>query len=119
MASVARDWDLAFKRRNRRVTMDCHLSGRTFFPRAYLVAVLTIGALPCRAATADSPTAPTNASTAVASVDSTGPAIAVVRAMRNDAALNDICFTSSTGGWAVGDRGVIWHTDDSGKTWNQ
>ena len=42
---------------------------------------------------------------------------AIVRAMRNDAALADICFSNPSLGWAVGDRGVIWHTDDGGATW--
>lgn len=41
------------------------------------------------------------------------------RAMRHDAALSDIYFLSDSQGWAVGDRGVIWHTDDGGKTWSQ
>ena len=45
--------------------------------------------------------------------------MAVTHAMRNDAALNDICFTSQKLGWAVGDRGVIWHTADGGSTWHE
>jgi photosystem II stability/assembly factor-like uncharacterized protein len=39
--------------------------------------------------------------------------------MRNDAALNDVCFINSTCGWGAGDRGVIWHTADGGATWRQ
>jgi photosystem II stability/assembly factor-like uncharacterized protein len=38
-------------------------------------------------------------------------------AMRNDAWLHDLCFIDAQRGWAVGDRGVIWHTDDGGRTW--
>ena len=34
-----------------------------------------------------------------------------------DAALNDVCFVSRACGWAVGDRGVVWHTDDGGRSW--
>ena len=44
---------------------------------------------------------------------------ATVRAMRNDAALADICIVHEVLGWAVGDRGVIWHTDDGGATWRE
>ncbi len=36
---------------------------------------------------------------------------------KNDARLNDVCFVSSTRGWAVGDRGVVWRTDDGGDSW--
>ncbi len=35
----------------------------------------------------------------------------------NDARLNDICFVDARHGWAVGDRGVIWNTDDGGRQW--
>lgn len=34
-----------------------------------------------------------------------------------DARLCDIHFADPQNGWAVGDRGVIWHTGDGGKTW--
>ena len=44
---------------------------------------------------------------------------ATTRAMRHDAALADIYFVNPSLGWAVGDRGVIWHTDDGGSTWRQ
>lgn len=43
----------------------------------------------------------------------------LVRAFRNDAALHAIAFANSSSGWAVGDRGVIWHTDDGGANWRQ
>lgn len=35
----------------------------------------------------------------------------------HDAELTAITFVSADEGWAVGDRGVIWHTRDGGKTW--
>ncbi len=38
-------------------------------------------------------------------------------AMRSDAELTDVCFVNRKTGWAVGDRGVIWHTADGGKDW--
>ena len=39
--------------------------------------------------------------------------------LRNDASLADVFFTDRMNGWAVGDRGVIWHTTDGGTTWAQ
>jgi photosystem II stability/assembly factor-like uncharacterized protein len=35
----------------------------------------------------------------------------------SDARLADICFVDDQYGWAVGDRGVIWHTQDGGGQW--
>jgi photosystem II stability/assembly factor-like uncharacterized protein len=37
--------------------------------------------------------------------------------MLPDAELTAVTFVSADEGWAVGDRGVIWHTRDGGKTW--
>jgi photosystem II stability/assembly factor-like uncharacterized protein len=37
--------------------------------------------------------------------------------MRADAELTAITFLDADRGWAVGDRGVIWHTDDGGRNW--
>jgi photosystem II stability/assembly factor-like uncharacterized protein len=34
-----------------------------------------------------------------------------------DARLNDVAFADAQHGWAVGDRGAIWHTDDGGLKW--
>lgn len=34
-----------------------------------------------------------------------------------DASLNDIFFVDAGCGWAVGDQGVIWHTEDGGQSW--
>ncbi len=39
-------------------------------------------------------------------------------AMRGDAQLADVTFVDREHGWAVGDRGVIWHTSDGGKHWS-
>jgi photosystem II stability/assembly factor-like uncharacterized protein len=44
---------------------------------------------------------------------------AVVAALRNDAALTSVCFIDSSNGWAVGDRGVVWHTSNGGATWEE
>ncbi|MBN2477428.1 MAG: hypothetical protein JXB62_22675 [Pirellulales bacterium] len=38
-------------------------------------------------------------------------------AMRSDARLADVCFVDPEHGWAVGDRGTIWHTEDGGRHW--
>jgi photosystem II stability/assembly factor-like uncharacterized protein len=37
--------------------------------------------------------------------------------MRSDARLGDVCFVDAKHGWAVGDRGTIWHSDDGGRRW--
>ncbi len=37
--------------------------------------------------------------------------------MIEDAALNDVFFLDPDRGWAVGDRGAIWHTDTGGRQW--
>jgi len=34
-----------------------------------------------------------------------------------DAELTDVFFIDPDRGWAVGDRGVIWHTEDGGRNW--
>ncbi|MDR3110816.1 MAG: hypothetical protein LBU65_14200 [Planctomycetaceae bacterium] len=39
--------------------------------------------------------------------------------MSFDSRLNDVCFVNAHYGWVVGDRGVIWHTNDGGKSWQQ
>ena len=36
-----------------------------------------------------------------------------------DAELTDVFFFNLNEGWAVGDRGVIWHTLDSGRNWQR
>lgn len=43
----------------------------------------------------------------------------VAATMVGDAALADVCFVDRSFGWAVGERGVIWHTEDGGKNWQQ
>jgi photosystem II stability/assembly factor-like uncharacterized protein len=50
---------------------------------------------------------------------SVGATHAIEDAMRHDAALAAVCFVNRTTGWAVGDRGVIWHTHDGGASWSQ
>ncbi len=35
----------------------------------------------------------------------------------DDALLRDVTFVDAQQGWAVGDRGVIWHTADGGRHW--
>lgn len=42
---------------------------------------------------------------------------AVLRSLREDASLHDAQFLSDQLGWVVGDRGVIWHTADGGRSW--
>ncbi|MDR0611462.1 MAG: hypothetical protein LBG58_15245 [Planctomycetaceae bacterium] len=37
--------------------------------------------------------------------------------MHQDARLNDLFFVNADTGWAVGDRGTIWNTQDGGTTW--
>jgi len=37
--------------------------------------------------------------------------------MHGDARLTDVCFVDRLHGWAVGDRGTIWHTSDGGQHW--
>lgn len=37
--------------------------------------------------------------------------------LRHDAALSAVHFADGSHGWAVGDRGVIWHTHDGGTSW--
>ena len=37
--------------------------------------------------------------------------------MLADAALHDIFFLDADRGWAVGDRGVIWMSEDGGRRW--
>ena len=99
--------------------MDCHLRGRKLLTALFAFGVVAIAAAIARAAEPNA-AAPSSATAApAAAVDQREAAMAVTHAMRNDAALNDICFTSPQLGWAVGDRGVIWHTDDGGSTWHE
>ena len=37
--------------------------------------------------------------------------------MAADAEIADLCFVNAEQGWAVGDRGAIWHTADRGRNW--
>lgn len=38
--------------------------------------------------------------------------------IEDDANLHDVQFIGTRIGWAVGDHGVIWHTEDGGQTWD-
>ncbi len=40
-----------------------------------------------------------------------------VHPWRDDAALHAVQFVGTRHGWAVGDRGVVWRTEDGGKSW--
>ena len=62
---------------------------------AYAALGLLLGALACAHAQADGPR---------------DPAL-------DDAQLSDVVFVDAQHGWAVGDRGVIWHTADGGHRW--
>jgi photosystem II stability/assembly factor-like uncharacterized protein len=42
----------------------------------------------------------------------------VPAAWLHDAELTDVAFVDAEHGWAVGDRGVVWRTDDGGKVWH-
>ena len=37
--------------------------------------------------------------------------------MLEDAELHDVTFADAEHGWAVGDRGTIWKTDNGGQSW--
>ncbi|MEX2172472.1 MAG: YCF48-related protein [Pirellulales bacterium] len=39
--------------------------------------------------------------------------------MAEDAELADVFFIDARRGWAIGDRGVIWHTADGGRQWRR
>ncbi len=54
-----------------------------------------------------------------AAADTNEPAASVQEAMLDDAALADVVFVDRRTGWAVGDRGVVWHTADGGRTWQR
>ena len=45
--------------------------------------------------------------------------IPIEATLRNDASLSDVFFTDEANGWAVGDRGVVWHTTNGGTSWVQ
>ncbi len=44
---------------------------------------------------------------------------AAPREWQNDAELTAVTFIDADRGWAVGDRGTIWHTADGGRRWEQ
>src|SRR5262249_5145521 len=72
-----------------------------------------------RATPAESSQAVAETTAAPVPSSTVGQPTPITRGFRNDATLHDITFVSPTSGWTVGDRGVIWHTDDAGVTWRQ
>ena len=99
--------------------MDCHNKRRSRLAAAVGTGLLLILLATSQAADEQPATAPP---ANVQSPNASQPAAsgsATTRAIRHDAALADIYFVNSSLGWAVGDRGVIWHTDDGGSTWQQ
>jgi photosystem II stability/assembly factor-like uncharacterized protein len=96
--------------------MDCHRLSRNWCRLLLFGGVLLHIADVVRGTEND--TVPSVPSTAPASPDAAKPTPITI-AFRNDAAINDVAFVDPSTGWAVGDRGVIWHTTDGGTTWRQ
>lgn len=48
-----------------------------------------------------------------------GSLVTLHETIQNDASLADAAFVDAELGWAVGDRGVIWHTADGGRSWQR
>ena len=63
------------------------------------------------------------ASMIVVSLCATGPLAAAppvpLASWLQDAELTDVFFLDQNEGWAIGDRGVIWHTIDGGRNWQR
>jgi photosystem II stability/assembly factor-like uncharacterized protein len=95
--------------------MDCQANHH--LDRRIVVAIVTVVGLASSSRAADVPQPP--AQPAAAPAQSNSQPTPITRAFRNDAQLNALSFTNQATGWAVGDRGVIWHTDDAGLTWRQ
>ena len=53
-----------------------------------------------------------------AAVDEAVVRKALLGERQNDARLHDVCFATPQLGWAVGDCGVIWHTQNGGQNWH-
>ena len=51
--------------------------------------------------------------------DATGRSEEVPAGRLQDVDLLDVVFVDAHHGWAVGDRGAVWHTDDGGRLWRQ
>jgi len=58
-----------------------------------------------------------SASAQTAAVYATDVPVTLAETMQQDASLADLTFVDRATGWAVGDRGVIWHTSDGGLQW--
>src|SRR5690349_16960337 len=103
-------------------TMDCQSPARS--PRLLAVAAciamqFLASAFATEPQSSATTSAPVAGSQSGAPLASASPVTTTVRAMRNDAALNGAHFVDANAGWAVGDRGVIWHTEDGGGTWSE
>src|SRR3954462_3645315 len=105
--------------RKERPTMDCHSCERKVCETILAFILLATFAEGVHAADTGSVPPPRDTAVVAPVADRHAPAAASTRAMRHDAALNDIRFTNPKSGWAVGDRGVIWHTEDGGATWQE
>lgn len=92
----------------RRKSPCCH--GAHCGPRLALVILFVAGT-----AAAQAPPARSTGPTAAVVVDGTPHTLA--ETIQVDAALADVTFVDRLTGWAVGERGVIWHTTDGGATW--
>ena len=95
--------------------MDCPANDKS--ARRIAVALLTAIALTSSSTAADPP--PRTAQSAASATQNNSQPTPITRAFRNDATLNSLTFINQSTGWAVGDRGVIWHTEDGGVTWYQ
>lgn len=98
--------------------MECH---HPKFSRAQIIVcvlILLASAPIARSQIAQSPAAQPSSSPST-TISDKPEASPIVRAFRNDAAINRIFFVDASTGWAVGDRGVIWHTTDAGVTWHE
>jgi photosystem II stability/assembly factor-like uncharacterized protein len=72
---------------------------------------------PATALTSQQSVAATNSAQTGAATTLSQPVPAVDESWRDDASLHDICFVGKDAGWAVGDHGAVWHTEDGGRTW--
>jgi len=90
------------------------------------IAMLLLAALPLAqapySATADNPASPRPSRRILAPEyglpTSQSPEPPARHVQPDDARLCDVCFADPQHGWAVGDHGVILHTDDNGQHWS-
>jgi photosystem II stability/assembly factor-like uncharacterized protein len=94
--------------------MDCQANHQA----GHRIALALLTVITLTSSSAAAPPQPP-AEPAAGRVQSNSQPTPITRAFRNDATLSALSFTSQSTGWAVGDRGVIWHTDGGGATWQQ